>query len=465
MSATSTVALEVDRLPSRTRVRRCSADWLRGLPATEVERAIRSLAPRQAEALLHDWELWARNDQVIPDGSWSVWLILTGRGWGKTRTGAEWVRAQIATGRCRRVALVARTAADVRDVVIEGESGILEISHPAERPAWEPSKRRLTWRNGAIATTYSADEPDSLRGPQHDGAWCDEVGAWRFAQEAWDNLMFGLRLGADPRAVVTSTPKPTKLIKELLADPTTHVTRGRTYDNLCNLAPTFRRKVLARYEGTRLGRQELLGEVLEDAEGALWKREEMIEAHRVKEAPELRRIVVAIDPSGSDKAESDECGIGVAGLGVDGDGYVIDDRSAIMSPAEWGALAVNLWRTWKADRIVAEVNFGAQMVELTVRTVRDADDKPIGKNAPFKALHAARGKAARAEPVAALYEQGRVHHVGQLAELEDELCSWEPNSGLRSPNRLDWLVWAITELMLSGPATPRIFVLGGQTSV
>ena len=264
--------------------------------------------------------------------------------------------------------------------------------------------------------------------------------------------MMGLRLGSNPRVVATSTPRPTKLLKELVADPHTALTRGRTYDNLENLAPTFRRQVIGRYEGTRLGRQELDGQILEDSAGALWHRQEMIEAHRVTRLPELRRVIVALDPSGTSSEESDECGIVVAGLGDDGHGYIIDDRSGVMSPASWGRLAVNLYNAHKADRIVAETNFGADMVELTIRTVRDERDVAIGQSVPFKKLTAARGKAARAEPVSALYEQGKVHHVGAFPELEDELCSWEPNSGMRSPNRLDALVWALTELMLDSSA-------------
>jgi phage terminase large subunit-like protein len=423
------------------------ASLLAGLPRAKADEVWKHLTLAERMQLGFSWRFWARPEQVPPPGDWTVWLILTGRGWGKNRTGAEWVRAEVESGRRGRLALVARTAADLRDVMVEGESGILAISPPWFRPQWEASKRRLTWPNGAIATTYTAEEPDTLRGPQHDGAWCDEVASWRLAQEAWANLMLGLRLGQDPRVVATTTPRPVKLIKELLADPHTVVTRGRTYDNLENLAPTFHRAVVARYQGTRLGRQELDGQVLEDAQGALWKRD-LIEDHRVAKVPALRRVVVAVDPSGTAKSSSDECGIGVAGLGEDGHGYVLDDRSAVMTPAEWGKLAVSLYLAHRADRIVAETNFGADMVELTIRTVRDAADQPIGANVPFKALTAARGKAARAEPVSALYEQGKVHHVGTFAELEDELCSWEPNSGMRSPNRLDWLVWALTELML-----------------
>ncbi len=428
-----------------------AASWassLASLPPSARKKVWASLSEQQRLQLAHTWEFWARREQLPPGGDWAVWLILTGRGWGKSRTGAEWIRHEVESGGRGRLALVARTAGDVRDVVVEGESGLLAIAPPWARPTWEPSKRRLTWPNGAIATTYTADEPDALRGPQHDGAWCDEVASWRYP-EAWDNLMFGLRLGAMPRAVVTTTPRPVKLLKTLMDSPHTVVTRGRTYDNLANLAPTFRSQVIARYEGTRLGRQELDGDILEDSPGALWRRQEMIEAHRVRETPELIRVVVALDPSGTSGGSSDACGIVAAGLGKDGHGYVLSDRTEVMSPAAWGRLAVVLYEAHKADRIVAEGNFGGDMVEQTIRTVRDADDNPVGQNVPFRKLTASRGKAARAEPVSALYEQGKVHHVGAFPELEDELCSWEPNSGMRSPNRLDALVWALTDLMLS----------------
>jgi phage terminase large subunit-like protein len=259
--------------------------------------------------------------------------------------------------------------------------------------------------------------------------------------------MFGLRIGSDPRVVVTTTPKPTVFLKRLIADPHTIVTRGKTLENVANLAPTFLQEVVGRYANTRLGKQELDGLLLEDAQGALWRRDEL-DAHRVAVAPSLARIVVSLDPSGSSGEHSDACGIVVAGVAADGQGYVLGDRTAVLSPAAWGRLAVALYEAHKADRIVAEGNFGGDMVEQTIRTVRDADDNPVGQNVPFRKLTASRGKAARAEPVSALYEQGKIHHVGAFPELEDELCSWEPNSGMRSPNRLDALVWALTELML-----------------
>lgn len=364
-----------------------------------------------------------------------MWLILAGRGWGKTRTGAEWVLERVRRG-ARRIALVAPIASDARDVMVEGESGIMSIAPEHERPHYEPSKRRLTFPNGAVATTYSADEPRRLRGPQHDAAWADELASWRYP-EAWDMLMFGLRLGDDPRAVVTTTPTPTPLLRQLTVSDTAHVTRGNTYENRANLAPGFFADIVARYEGTRLGRQEIYAEILDDAAGALWKRD-MIERGRVTAVPDLVRVVVAIDPS--TMAHGNECGIIGAGVAADGQAYVLDDASLQASPDAWARAAVAQYHRLRADRMIAEDNNGGEMVSLTIATVPGAP--------PVKRIHASRSKQARAEPVAALYEQGKVHHVGMFAKLEDELCSWEPNSGAPSPNRLDALVWALTELVV-----------------
>jgi len=355
-----------------------------------------------------------------------------------SRTGAEWVRAVIASGAARRVALVARTAADVRDVLIEGESGILACCPAHERPVWEPSKRRLTWPSGAIATTYSAEEPDQLRGPQHDAAWCDELAAWRYP-DAWDQLQMGLRLGSDPRVVVTTTPRPTPIVRALASSPTTRITRGRTADNARNLAPGVVAALTARYGATRLGRQELDGEILTDAPGALWTWA-MIDRSRAAVAPPLQRVVVAIDPAVTSHEGSDETGIVVAGLAFDGRVYVLADVSGRYAPTEWAHVAVAAYRTHRADRIVAEVNNGGDMVASVLRMVDAA--------APVRTVHASRGKAVRAEPVAALYEQGRVVHVGVLSRLEDQLTSWEPSSSRGSPDRLDALVWALTDLVV-----------------
>jgi len=391
----------------------------------------------QREGPRYDWRAIARPEQLPPAGDWSTWLILAGRGWGKTRTGAEFVRAEVEAGRLRRLAIVGRTAADVRDVMIEGESGILAVSPPWRRPRYEPSKRRLTWPNGAVATAFSADKPDLLRGPELDGYWADELASWRFGQEAWDNLQFSLRRGRHPRGVVTTTPRPTRLIRDLLADPATHGTRGTTFENVANLAPRFVERMRAHYEGTRLGRQELLGEILDDTPGALWTRAR-IEALRVRRPPELVRVVVAVDPAATSGEDADETGIVVAGLGVDGHAYVLDDRTVRGTPYDWAAAAVAAFHEHRADRVVGEANNGGEMVGYTVATV----DPTV----PFKAVWASRGKRTRAEPIAALDERGLVHHVGSFPELEDQMCTWRP--GEASPDRLDARVWALTELLL-----------------
>lgn len=402
--------------------------------------------PSTAHAQLrYEWRAWARPEQLQPQGDWRVWLILAGRGFGKTRTGAEWVRGEVESGRRGRLALVAPTAADARDVMVEGESGILAISPPWCRPNYEPSKRRLTWPNGAIATVFTADEPERLRGPQHDGAWCDELGAWRYP-DAWDMLQFGLRLGDDPRVVVTTTPKPVKLVKALRDSPTTVITRGSTYDNAANLAPQYLDTVRAKYEGTRLGRQELYAEVLDDVPGALWTQDRIDEL-RVKVHPELSRIVVAVDPSGGSTEKNDEQGIVAAGRGVDGHSYTIADRSCRLSPDGWGRRAVDAYLEFGADRLVYEKNFGGEMIEHVIQTVA----RSMGVRVATRAVVASRGKTVRAEPVAALAEQGKDHHVGRMDELEEEMCHFSPLGMAKSPNRADAKVWAITDLMLGQP--------------
>ena len=344
-------------------------EQLADLPKAEADALIRAMAPGAAAAFEYHWRYRARPEQLPPGGSWRVWLLMAGRGFGKTRCGAEWVRAEVKAGR-RRIALVGPTAADARDVMVEGEAGILAISPDHERPLYEPSKRRLTWRNGAVATTFSADEPERLRGPQHDAAWCDELGAWRYP-EAWDMLMFGMRLGADPRTVVTTTPRPAKLVRDLVRDPTCVVTRGSSYENRANLAGAFLQQIIKKYEGTRLGRQELNAELLDDVPGALWSRA-LIEAARPPMGfvmPDLVRVVVAIDPAASSGEDADETGIIVAGKDANGHGYVLADQSARYAPTEWARTAIALYRQHKADRIVAEVNNGGDMVESTIRMI------------------------------------------------------------------------------------------------
>ena len=420
------------------------ASSVASLPEKERKRLIQKLSPKEAEALIHDWWFWARPNQTVPEGDWRIWLILAGRGWGKTRTGAQAVRWAVTSGKYGYIALIAPTAADVRDVLVEGESGILASSAPWDRPTYEPSKRRLTWPNGAMATTFSADEPDRLRGPQHDFVLGDELAAWRYP-ETWDMMLMGLRLGRDPRAVATTTPRPVPLIKGLLDDPTVYVTRGSTYENRANLAPAFLKEIASKYEGTRLGRQELYAEILDDNPGALWHRE-WLDKGRLKQLPELSRVVVGVDPSASSGEDSAETGIVVAGCAKQGDvmhGYVLDDLSIRGTPREWAISAVAAYYKHRADLIAAEINQGGEMVESVIRTV--------DPNVPVKCIRASRGKQVRAEPVSALYEQGRVHHIGYFRDLESQLCEWVP--GATSPDRLDALVHAMTELVLEAPSS------------
>ena len=401
-----------------------------------------SLSESEAELLLYDWQgIWARESQLPPSELSrlkNIWLVLAGRGWGKTRTGAEYVRELVNQG-YKRIALIAPTPADARDVMIEGESGILNIYPDSERPLYEPSKRRLTFSNGAIATVYSGYKPDQLRGPQHDAFWADELAAWQYLEETWDMLMFGLRLG-EPRGIITTTPRPLKLIKELKCADNIVLTTGSTYDNRDNLSKTFFNTILKKYEGTTLGEQELNARILEDNPNALWKMCN-IESTRVRDASlsDMKRVVVSIDPNASDNENSDEVGIIVAGVDHKDEGYILEDLSMRGSPQEWTTRAVEAYIKYSADRIVAETNQGGNMIEALIRTV--------DRNVSYKGVHATKGKYVRAEPVSALYEQKRVHHVGNFAKLEDELCDWVP--GGASPNRLDALVWALTDLMLN----------------
>jgi predicted phage terminase large subunit-like protein len=425
-------------------------NWLASQPPEMWQSFLARLKPQEKQALQYQWRGWrARPNQLAPAGEWRVWLILAGRGFGKTRSGAEWVREQVESNRVGRVALVGETSADVRSVMIEGDSGILAISPPDNAPLYEPSKRRLSWPNGAIAVAYSGDEPDQLRGPQHDAAWADEPAKWKYPVEAWDNLEFGLRLGKSPRVVATTTPRPIKLIRDLLADPMTVVTRGSTFENVAHLAPSFVDRMKKKYEGTRLGRQELHAEVLDDVPGALWQRENLDRDRRTR-MPELQRVVVAIDPASTSGEDSDETGIIIAGKAADGHAYVVEDQTCRLSPDGWARRAVSAYHRHGADRIVAEVNNGGDMVERVIRTV--------DRNIAYRAVRASRGKTVRAEPVAALYEQGRVHHVGLFAALEDQMCSFTPDQYEGSPDRVDALVWCLTELML-GQRVPNIRVL------
>ncbi len=418
------------------------------LPQEMVRQALNCLSPEQLTSLLFDWPRRARPEQLPPQGNWRIWLYLAGRGAGKTRSGAEYVRALVERG-YRRIALVAPTAAGARDVMVEGESGILSICPPWARPVYYPANRRVIWPNGAMATLYSADEPERLRGPQHDAAWADEIGSWRYP-DAWDMLMFGLRIGRDPRAVVTTTPRPTKLVRELLADPKVVITRGSSYNNRANLAEAFFEQIVRKYEGTRLGRQELEAELLEDVPGALWSHAQ-IDAERVSLTPvSLTRVVVAIDPAVTSGEDADETGIVVAGKDSAGSGYVLADLSGRYTPIEWAQRAIRAYCEHSADRIVAEVNNGGDMVEATLRMVAKGMDPPL--DVPFTAVRASRGKVVRAEPVAALYEQSRVHHVGGFPDLEDQMCSFTTDfdraAAGYSPDRVDALVWAMSQLLV-----------------
>jgi predicted phage terminase large subunit-like protein len=406
-----------------------------------------SMFARLANVLADDWQTKARPEQLPPAGDWwTIWLILAGRGFGKTRTGAEWVRGLAEAATAHRIALVGPTASDVRDVMVEGESGILAISPNHNRPVYEPSKRRLTWDNGCIATMFSSEEPDRLRGPQHGAAWCDELAAWRNIAETWSMLQFGMRLGKAPRTLISTTPRPVKLLRELLAreGQDVAVTRGSTYDNRDNLAPSFFSQIVKAYEGTRLGRQELNAELLTDTPGALWQMD-WLDRDRVSTAPEeLKRVVVAIDPAVSTNENSDETGIIVAGIDGRGHVYVLEDCSGKYAPHEWARKAVDAFDRHKADRIIGEANQGGAMIESTLRTV--------SRSVPYKAVHASRGKVTRAEPVSALYEQGRVHHVGgAMTVLEDQMTSFTSDFDRSrmgySPDRVDALVWALTEFL------------------
>ena len=421
---------------------------------------VERLDPEAQAAFRYQWEALAREDQLPPltasnGGPWTTWLVLGGRGAGKTRTGAEWVRglalgrAPFASAPVGRIALIAETAADLREVMIEGVSGILSVHPPDERPDWQSSRKRLVWRNGAVAQGFSAEDPEALRGPQFGAAWADEVGKGRQADAAFDMLQFGLRLGDNPRQVITTTPRPIPLLKRLATDPATAVTVAATTKNAFNLAPDFLSRIVGRYAGTRLGRQELEGEFIEDNPDALFARS-LIERSRVEAAPDLARVVVAIDPPAGGK-RAGGCGIIAAGLARDGQVYVLADASIDGArPDVWAARALALYHQVSADALIAEVNQGGAMVAEVLASV-DA-------SVPVTSVRATRGKSLRAEPVAALYAQGRVHHAGAFPALEDEMANFGPDglSNGRSPDRLDAMVWAITALALERDSTPRV---------
>ncbi len=426
---------------------------LAGLSECQRRKVLTGMAPEELQALEHAWPLWARPDQLPPPGDWRTWLLLGGRGSGKTRSSAEATRAEVEAGRRRAIGLIGPTADTLRR---DQAAALLAISPPWCLASHEPSQRRITWPNGAVAYLLSSEEPDRIRGLNLDWAWCDELTSWAYPEEVWSNLQMALRVsgptGADPAAVVSTTPKRHPLLKRIMAAPSTVTTRSRTFDNAANLSAATIAHLRETYGGTTLGRQELDAEILEDIEGALWNRD-LLDANRIQPRDDMacKRIVVAIDPAGGSKRTNDQTGIIVAGRGADGHGYILSDLSGRFSPERWARRAIDAYHSYNADRIVVESNFGGEMVVATIRA--------IDPNVPVKTLHASRGKQVRAEPVVALYEQGRVHHVGNFPELEDQLCGWEPASSSSSPDRLDALVWALTELMLDSYNTIQVFNL------
>lgn len=436
------------------------ADDLRAM-GEDLESLLLQLGPAKAEELMYTWEFWARPQQIAPEGDWNTWFINAGRGFGKTRAGVEWVRGLVRKG-YKRIAAIAATNSDIERVMINGESGFLarcwdgdkdHKGRPIGKPVWSPTKRLLTWENGAYVQFFSAEEPERLRGPQFEAAWCDELAAWNRDRDTWDMLQFCLRLGKHPQTCVTTTPKPTKLVRDIMKNPKTTITYGSTFDNSANLAGTYLEAVKSQYEGTRLGRQELYAEVLDEASGALWSREllascEVEVSDPVEFAQTLARVVVSVDPAVSSNAESDMTGIVVAGQDINGVCYILQDCTDRYTPEGWAAKAIELYHQYGADRIVAERNQGGEMVRYTFKTI----DETI----PIKLVHASRGKFARAEPVSSLYERGRVKHAKGLDALEDQMVQWEPLGSIGSPDRLDAMVWAVTELALKGIAKPEL---------
>ncbi|NSX56261.1 DNA-packaging protein [Parasulfitobacter algicola] len=439
---------------------RSGAVWLSCAGDAVQDEFLNSLGEEELRALPYIFEFWAHDHQLPPKMNWKTWVIMGGRGAGKTRAGAEWVRSQVEgpkamdPGRSKRVALVGETIDQVRDVMIFGESGILACSPPDRRPTWIASRKCLEWPNGAVAQVFSAHEPEALRGPQFDAAWVDELAKWKKAEETWDMLQFALRLGDHPQQCVTTTPRNVGVLKKLLETPSTVTTTAPTEANSAYLAESFLEEVRARYAGTRLGRQELDGILLEDTEGALWTSE-MLEALQVDVVPDLDRIVVAVDPPVTGHKGSDECGIVVAGVVAQGAPqnwkvYVLADATiTAASPMAWAQRAIDTVGHHKAERLIAEVNQGGDLVETVVRQV-----DPL---VPYRAVRASKGKVARSEPVAALYEQGRVKHARGLGDLEDQMCRMtaEGYTGKGSPDRVDALVWALHELMIEPAATWR----------
>lgn len=428
-----------------------AAERLAELPQRDRAEFLASITDEEAASLLTDWRgFLARKDQIAPDGDWDIWCILAGRGWGKTRTGAEWVREQVEAG-VKRIALVGETQKDLEEVMIEGDSGLLSVFPANQQPDYRKKPVRLAFHTGAIALGYNATQPDQLRGPQFEAAWSDEVAKWRYARETWDQLQFGLRLGRSPKQIVTTTPRPIELVKSIVAggEGRVVVSRGRTMDNRANLSARFLQKIEERYAGTRLGRQELDGEILGDLPGALWRLVD-IDPYRVREAPQLDRVVVAVDHAVTDGEDSNEHGIIAAGV-ADNRGFVLRDASMSGSPNQWARRAIGLFHELEADAIIVEVNQGGDLVKNTLKSVQP--------NIPIIEVRATRGKHIRAEPIASLYEQGRISHVGSFPDLEAQLCQMTTAGyeGDGSPDRVDALVWALTNLF------PQVVTLPNKT--
>ena len=458
-------------MQSSTAPPRLTIKWLKSLPPDQRERFLATLTEKEKNARLYDWSFWARDEQLLPPGhDWVIWMILAGRGFGKTRVGAEAVRHWVNRGKLNYVNLIGATTEDIRKIMIEGDSGLRSICPADERPQYLANQRKLRWPNGATSLIFSAEEPDRLRGPQHSKIWCDELASWRYPQDTWDNAMFGFRLGRWPQVVITTTPRPIRIIKDLVLrdGQDVIVTRGSTYDNLENLPEAFASTIIGKYKDTRLGRQELNAEIIDDNPGALWRIGE-IEATRVNEAPDhLARIVVAVDPAISSTSHANETGIIAVGINESGHLFVLADVSGRMAPNEWAKRAVRLYHELAADRIVAEVNQGGDLVTNTIHTV--------DQSVPVSIVHATRGKVVRAEPAKGLYEQRRVHHVGQFPQLEDQMCAFASKMEREedpiwadtdkrvssSPDRVDALVWAITELALKPKSTGFLDYMAGQ---
>lgn len=404
----------------------------------------------------YNWHLNARTNQLPPQGNWHTWLILAGRGFGKTRTGAETIRYWAEQGISRRIALIGKSIYEARSVMVEGTSGLLSCHPPQTRPRLTQSGRRLEWANGCIATLYGAEQYEQLRGPQFDAVWIDELAKFRHQQKLWEQIMLCLRLGQHPRSIITTTPKPSQFLQSLIKDPNVVVTKGTTFDNQANLAPNFLATIVQQFSQTQLGAQELYAELLTEQEGALWRRH-MIHYQEPEILADgtfaLERIVVAIDPATTHHENSDETGIVVVGLDAQKNAYVLEDLSGRLSPGDWGERAVNAYWRYKADRIIAEVNKGGDLVERVIRS-RDA-------TVSFRAVRATRGKITRAEPIAALYEQKRVFHLRPFSQLETQMCEYTPHTTRYSPDRLDALVWGLTELLLESENRPQLKIWQG----